>query len=744
MKNPVLSLLLFCLLLLFTTGLRAQSEPRLGITLSGGGAKGLAHIGVLQVLEENGIYPDMVTGTSMGSIIGGLYAMGYDPQELEALTGAIEWNTYFNDTYPRSFRPVEERDRADRFQLAFAIENGSIRVPRGLILGRKIQALLAGLTTPTNDLPTFDDFFLPYRAVATDLETGEAVVFGEGPLRKAIRASMSIPSVFEPVDYRERLLVDGLLVRNLPVQDAFALGADAVIAVDVGTPLYTRDELGNIIKVLEQTSSFGGAYENERQRAMADVVIDPDLGRFTTLDYNKADSLILLGRRSAKAALPQVRDSLQRLGFTLPMTPPERPELRQDSFYITEVTFEADEVSTRKVLRQLFSWQPPGLLTLTQLNDAIGRLYGSGFFDLVDYQIEPSNSRAYRLRLEAVSRPDWSMGLGFQYDSDFNTGLLVNLTGRNLFYRGSVLSADLRISENPAASLDYLFYTRTNPSLGLRLTNRIAFFPGRIFEDYRLSNEFKFHHSSSSLSLLSGIGRQWYAQGGLLLERLSQNRRFYTVGAGEAVLNQFAGFLSLARDSYDRTYFPESGSLTEGRIQYTISGSIRERTASGQVYGIEDNVMITGRLNKIFPISDDLVFQLRLTGGLINYRQRNFINLLYLGRTQPGQDRFFEVYGLRYMEQPVTSFGLMGLGLRLEVGNDNFIGLHTNGGWYTLSDFNLIVEEGVLTRDRTEGIFSGLGLELGSLTPLGPLRFTTEYNIERSRFNFSLHAGTVF
>ncbi|MCB0631537.1 MAG: patatin-like phospholipase family protein, partial [Lewinella sp.] len=151
---------------LLVCSLKGQtSPPKLGLALSGGGAKGLAHIGVLKVLEENGIYPDLVTGTSMGSIVGGLYSIGYSPDELNEFAVNLNWDDYFNDSYPRAFLPVEEKVRADRYQLTFAIENGKLKIPRGLIQGKKIQTLLAGLTVPAHGLPDFDTFCLPFRCV---------------------------------------------------------------------------------------------------------------------------------------------------------------------------------------------------------------------------------------------------------------------------------------------------------------------------------------------------------------------------------------------------------------------------------------------------------------------------------------------------------------------------------------------------------------------------------------------------
>ncbi len=745
--------LLLLLLFLVSPAVWSQSadsikKPKIGLALGGGGAKGLAHIGVLKVLEEYGIYPQYISGTSMGSIVGGLYAIGYTPRELADFAKGLQWNNYFTDSYPRAFLPVEERDRADRYQLTFAIKEGSLQLPRGLIQGRKIQTLLAGLTVPVHDVGAFDDYYLPFRAVATNLETGEGVVFEEGALGSAIRASMSIPSVFEPLEYNDKLLVDGLLVRNLPVSDAFDMGADFVIAVDVGTPLYGRDELGSIIKVLEQTSSFFSAISTEEQRALASYLILPDLGTYTTLSYDRADSLVWRGEVATRAAMPGLLKVLDSLQLYPPLAGKERTASRRDSFNVTEIAYLGDDAA-QQVMRQLFPARLPAIFSKASLADHIARLYGSGFLATVNYQLLPLKSGTaevpdYRLELTGKNAVTAMVRASINYDNDFSAGLLLNATLRNRLGRGSLLSTDVRISENPALMIDYQLYTRTRPSIGVSFNNRLDFFQGRVYDNYRTVNEFQFHQLHSQLSVFSGLGPKIFLEAGLFGERLSQNRRFYTFEDGEAVLNQFSSFFHISRETYDRASFPRRGSRSSVRIDYTLGGTLRERTNEGREFNLAKNLLFSADVYKVFPVRQHFWFDLFAAGGLINYRERNLINLLYLGRAVPNQYRFFEFYGIRYMEQPVTSFGYLGLKLRQEIGRNNFIVLGANYAYYLLSDFSLITDGGSLTRQRTEGDLWGIGLELGSITPLGPVRITMEYNPDRGRVNFSLHGGYYF
>ncbi len=723
-----------------------EDPPKLGLVLGGGGAKGLAHIGVLKVLEEYGIYPDVVTGTSMGSIVGGLYSIGYSPTQLENLTSGLDWNDYFNDSYPRIYLPVEERQRADRYQLSLAIENGAPKLPRGLIRGRKIQTLLDQLTIPVHQQLDFDQFYYPFRAVATNLETGEGVVFSEGPLAQAIRASLAIPSVFEPIEVDGNLLVDGLLVRNLPVEDALDLDADIVIAVDVGTPLYEREDLNSIIRVLEQSSSFGSAISTEEQRALADYLILPDLEPYTTLSYDAADSLIYRGEAAARAAIPELLVMLDSLGLSPPLVQKERPQIQLDSFWVIEVKFMSEDPAIEDVMARLFSSRLPRLMTSGKISEAIGRLYGSGFFDYIQYSLTPldQEKNSYQLSIKATGSQKWRIAASLNFDSDFGAGLLLNTTGRNVLGRGSLWLTDVRISENPGLFMNYQIYTRSRPSIGIRWRNNIDFYLGRLYNEFRPVSQFQFHEFLSEISLFSGLGKSTFFELGIAGKRLSQNQRFFNFSDGEAVLNQYHGFAQIKRETFDRISFPSKGGRLRLYAQYIWGGSLRERTESERKFSLKNNQLYSADFVKVIPFGKRFAMEVFGAGATLNYRERNLINLFFLGRAVPNQLHFNEFYGLRYMEQPASSYGYLGLKIRQEISRNSFVALGFNYGRFEAETYSITSTDGDIFKESTESDIWGLGLELGSITPLGPIRFTAEYNPELGRMNFSLHGGYYF
>jgi len=282
-------------------------RPRVGLAFSGGGAKGFAHIGVLKVLEELGLPIDCITGTSMGSVIGGLYAIGYTTDSLTALARRKDWPQFFNDAATRRDLPMEEKLWDGRYFATFPIRKGNVQLPGGLVAGQKISALLSRLTWSVHHLTDFRELPIPFACVATDLETGEAVTLDHGFLPEAIRASIAIPTVFTPVKLNNRLLVDGGLTRNLPAVDVRQLGADIVIGVDVGAPLSSEEKLNSFFSIIDQISSFRAAEINTVQRQSCDILITPELTGLTAGSFDRADTLIKRGEMAARRLLPRLR-----------------------------------------------------------------------------------------------------------------------------------------------------------------------------------------------------------------------------------------------------------------------------------------------------------------------------------------------------------------------------------------------------------------------------------------------------
>ena len=282
----------------------AAARPKVALVLSGGGARGFAHVGVLKALEAARVPVDMIVGTSMGAIVGGLYASGMTADELEREILAVQWGDLFNSREPRQL--LSQRRKEEDFELspvlALGFRDGEFRLPTGAVSSRSLEMLLRRYTLPTRHLTSFDQLPTPFRAVATDMETGQPVVMDSGDLATALRASMSVPGVFSPVTVGERILGDGGLVDNLPVGVARRMGADVIIAVNIGTPLAGRETLGTVLGITAQMVNI--LTEQNVQASIAtltpsDLLLTPPLGKLTSADFERAPELVRIGREYA-------------------------------------------------------------------------------------------------------------------------------------------------------------------------------------------------------------------------------------------------------------------------------------------------------------------------------------------------------------------------------------------------------------------------------------------------------------
>ena len=316
-------LLLVLLLLLPLSALATEARPKIGLVLSGGAARGLAHIGVLKALDEQGIQIDAIAGTSMGAVVGGLYASGYTPAELERIALEMDWQQALSDAPPRKDVPFrrkqDDRDFLVKQKISFR-DDGTLGLPLGVIQGQNLAMVLESLLVHTSDNRDFDKLAIPFRAVSTDIATGEKVVFRKGHLPQAIRASMSIPAVFAPVEIDGRLLVDGGMVDNIPVDVARDMGVDVVIVVDIGNPLRDRKDLSTVLDVMNQSITLMTRKNSEAQLATlkpGDVLIQPPLSGYGTTDFGRVPQLIDAGYRATTVLAARLAELRQPLGTRL-------------------------------------------------------------------------------------------------------------------------------------------------------------------------------------------------------------------------------------------------------------------------------------------------------------------------------------------------------------------------------------------------------------------------------------------
>ncbi len=413
--------------LLAGTSFQALSQERIGLVLSGGGARGSAHIGVLKVLEELRIPIHAIVGTSMGSLVGGAYAAGVSVDEMERRVTAMDWNELFDDDPARPQWPARRKREAETPTWDFSVgeRDGDIKLPKGAIAGQKVQLFLADLLQPAEGVENYDKLSIPFRAIATDLENGGMKVFADGPLHEALRASMSVPGLFAPLERAEGIYVDGGLVRNLPVDVMRKLGVDRIIAVNLGTSYLKREELGTILGVTGQMIAI--LTEQNVQQSLReldpkkDVLIVPSLGDITAADFDRADEAIAIGESAARAVADELAAfslptdayaAWQRAHFDSTRRPPHS---------IDEVRITGTEFVNPQLFDGLRANHAGRVLDRAALEKDIHALYARGDFERISYRVE--QEAGHRVLIVQAVDKSWGpgyMSVGLDLQSDFS------------------------------------------------------------------------------------------------------------------------------------------------------------------------------------------------------------------------------------------------------------------------------------------------------------------------------------
>jgi NTE family protein len=454
MKALQLALTVLILTAVHTTAACAASEgsqsvrPKIGLALSGGGARGGAHVGILKALEELDVPVDYIAGTSMGAIIGGLYAAGYGADDIEKILYETDWNKAMSDRPARRDRTMRKKELEAQFLIPYRLgfNNGEFQLPLGAIEGQHLDQLFHRLLHPVVSIKDFSQLPIPFRAVATDLVSGEEVVLSSGSLPDALRASMSVPGVFAPVKIDGRILVDGGMSNNLPVSVVRQMGADIVIAVDISTPLLTAEQLTSVLSVTEQLTNFLTRKNTELQISSLgpqDVLVIPELGDFSSADFAGASKIVELGfaavmakrQKMVSLAAGVARDPVQR---TRPIT----PEYLVEFIYINNESPLHDEIIQSRIAVE--TGEP---LDLTALEKSVDRIYSLDVFESVTYDLIKNAENQQGVVIHAVPR-DWGpnyLQFGLELSSDFSGNSDFKLGGAYTSNALNSLAGELRV-----------------------------------------------------------------------------------------------------------------------------------------------------------------------------------------------------------------------------------------------------------------------------------------------------------
>ncbi|KAA3657164.1 MAG: hypothetical protein DWQ10_13890 [Calditrichaeota bacterium] len=386
-------------LLLMSNALAQETDrPKIGLVLSGGGARGFAHIGALKMLDSLQIPIDYIVGASMGGIAGALYSIGYNGHDLEHLVQKTDWNEIFSDIPRRTELPYFVRKETGRYQLVLGLDGVKPVMPSGIIYGQKVSLLFSSLTFPYESVTDFNKLPIPYRCVAVDLVTGNQVILKSGSLAKAMRATMAIPTVFTPIEYGDSLLIDGGFSNNLPINVAKEMGADIVIAVDVESPLKKRKQLNTVLSVLEQTIGLLGLEQRRRNEKLIDILIRPDLDAFTPADFDddQIRKIIQRGHTAARAKVGQLINLKEKYLLNR-MQEPGVLDLAYKHPKIHDLKITGHTALPFSFIYEQLKMKPTDRLDVSFLQERFAEMKASGFFEKLSYEIVPLSKNDVRL-----------------------------------------------------------------------------------------------------------------------------------------------------------------------------------------------------------------------------------------------------------------------------------------------------------------------------------------------------------
>lgn len=424
-------------------------RPKVGVVLCGGGAKGFAQIRILKAMDEAGVPIDFIGGTSIGSIIGALYAVGYDPDMIEKLVREQDWNQVLYDKFPEVLMPIDKKLYERNYLATFPIQNGKVKVKSSFVEGVYVNMLLSRLMLPANGVHDYKDLPVPFYCIATDVEHACQYEMDSGDLSRSVRASMSIPFLFQPVRIDGRLLIDGGMVNNFPVRNMKEHGADIIIGIDLEDESIPASQIDNSFQLFTSLMNLSSLEESLYARSHCNIYIKPNLHGRDMLSFNDFDSIIQFGQDAADKFYPEfvrLADSLQKLGhFKI-----ERPHVQPIyELNIVDVKVEGN-VLHKEAFARLFNKDLPAMTSLDQIEETIIKLKTTEYYDNLWYDIEEAPD-GYVLVVHCDEVADLTTSVAIHYDNDYGIGTLVNLTFKNFMKSidRSILSVDLNIAENP-------------------------------------------------------------------------------------------------------------------------------------------------------------------------------------------------------------------------------------------------------------------------------------------------------
>lgn len=723
-------------------------KPKVGLVLSGGGAKGLAHIGVLKVLEEEGVHIDFIGGTSMGAMIGGLYASGYTASQLDSIFKKVDFDVIVQDNLPRRVKSFYDKESDEKYSITFPFKNMKFGLPVAFSKGQNTYNLFSQLLYHVRFVEDFNKLPIPFLCIATDIETGEEVILNKGNLVSSILASGSLPGLFYPLEIDGRYLSDGGIVNNYPVEEIRKLDADIIIGVDVQTGFMNRDQLTSAAKLVMQIVNFQMLTTMKDKKEKTDIYIKPNITDFNVVSFADGDQIIQKGITAAENYREQFRQIAEVQGRSQVKIPLKPEKMMKE---ITSIEIQGSDKYSRAYVLGKLRIKQGDIISFPMFAEGLERLNATQNFKSITYDFKPDLTNEnndecegdeLHIKLEENHIKTF-FRFGLHYNELYKSGLLLNLTHKNIIAKNDVFSADLVLGDNVRYQIDYYldngfywsfgFRSRFNQLKALMPANLYKFLP-----NYQGRNKFNItYFDFTHQAYLQTIFRQVFTVGaGLEYKYLDINSE--SIMVDDVSLNDIYkssdfwsvyGFLTL--DTFDKKHFPKKGIYFNGSYKAMVKSKALGK--KNEPYSITQ-----GTLGLVKTYFDKLTFRIDNEVGFTVGNSGGMLDFLLGGYGYNTINNFSHFYGYDFLSISGDSYIKGAVGFDIEVYRKNHFNFYAN--FANVGDDIYKKTSSWFSKPTYTGYAFGYGME----TLIGPIEVKYSWSPETNATFWWVNLGFWF
>lgn len=737
---------IYFFVLLTAVCLTAKSQrPKIGVTLSGGGAKGLAHIGILKAIDSAGLKVDYITGTSMGSVIGSLYAIGYSADSIEKMMRSINWDLLLSNQASLRTLYMEEKDEYSKYTVELPWINNKFILPTGLLEGQELWIKLSELLFPVYNQKDFLKFSIPFKCIGTDVGSGEAVVMSKGEIITAIRSSIAIPSFLTAVDYDGHRLIDGGIVRNFPVRDVKEMGANYVIGSNVTGGLLPSEKVRNAIQVLLQVAFFGEEKDKKEEVAMCDIYVPLNKEKYTMGSFPQAKEILEFGIDEGRKLYPQFKqlaDSLDALYGKQEVINNRLPQIKP--IPITSYEIKGLKNTTADFLVHTMDFYPNQDYTIEKLSRMVRAAYGTRYYSRVTYSLQQLDDGTNKIIFDVTENPLTFAKLGLHYNKFSGIAAIINFTSRNLITPSSRNLLKINLGESFRVRAEHLQYIGRRKNFSLTLNTQYDRFNVTTYNTYKQDGLYKQQffladakaQYSSYRNSSFGIGQrfEW------IYYKPAFNSSFQFKGSN----NFLTTYFFITHNTLDKSIYPGKGikinssfewvSTQNPNINFYINGQPAKPDSikiSNHPYG-----RILFNFNSYAPISRRATLELLMQSGANFNYSNNIINEFSIGGLVPLFRNQIRFAGLQEGSLYSPAAAALQAGLRYELFNNTYLTGRTN---VLLNNF---ISKSVFFQNPN--VLTGYSLTFGYNFALGPLELSLMYSDQSKKLVGYINIGIPF